>query len=178
MPAVGTVTAPGTQEELLEVARLCTELARVATQSDAQPLLHDAARLLEATGMIVWFWDPSIAQLQPALVHGYAPRVVAQLPTVRRDDANATAAAFRTGQTRVICDAPGGHGALVVPLLSPGGCTGVLAIELQRGVELTATRIAVATILAAQLTSMAGAACDYDDIDIPRLMVGGMAQSL
>jgi transcriptional regulator with XRE-family HTH domain len=44
MPAVGTVTAPGTQEELLEVARLCTELARVATQSDAQPLLHDAAR--------------------------------------------------------------------------------------------------------------------------------------
>ena len=63
-------------------------------------------------------------------------------------------------------------------LLDMGCGTGVLAIELQRGVEVTATRIAVATILAAQLTSMAGAACDYDDVDVPRLMVGGMAQAL
>jgi hypothetical protein len=46
----------------------------------------------------------------------------------------------------------------VVPLLTPAGCAGVLAIELQHGVEQTKSVRALATIFAAQLAQLTGAA--------------------
>ena len=42
-------------------------------------------------------------------------------------------------------------GALVVPLMTPAGCAGVLAIELQHGSEQRESVRALATIFAAQL---------------------------
>lgn len=110
---------------------------------------------MSAIGIIIWTWDGIAEELRPALVHGYSARVLAQLPPVRRDDDNLTAAAFRSAQT---CEAKGtddGCGALVLPLLTPEGCVGVLAIELQPGVTNTRTIRAIATILAAVLAPVA-----------------------
>ena len=102
-----------------------------------QPLLQEMARILDAIGLIVWVWDPLAAELMPALAYGYSDKVLAQLPTVKRDTDNATAAAFRSAQTCAINGSDQASGALVVPLLTPAGCAGVLAIELQHGSEQT-----------------------------------------
>ena len=57
-----------------------------------------------------------------------------------------------------------GTGALAVPLLTPSGCGGVLAIELQHGRErLTAVR-SIATILAAMLAQLIASAPPADTV--------------
>jgi GAF domain-containing protein len=143
--------------DLLAAAHVCTELGRVFERQDAAPLLQRAARLLDAVGLIVWAWDQQGAELVPTLAHGYSAEVLAQLPQVRRDADNATAAAFRSTQTCVVKSCAAECGALVVPLLTPGGCVGVFAVELQRGGEQLESVRALATIFAAQLAILIGA---------------------
>src|SRR5690606_31167693 len=118
------------------------------------PLLGEAARLLDANGLIVWMWDDLSGHLRPALAHGYSHRVLAQLPAVDRDADNPTAAAFRSASAVSVSDDT--SGALVVPLLASTGCAGVLALELSRGSEDLAAVRAVATIFAAMLVQLTG----------------------
>jgi transcriptional regulator with XRE-family HTH domain len=146
--------AASADPDLLAVAHLCTELGRVENINDVQRLLQEAARILDAVGLIVWVWDGLAAELRPVLVHGYSDKVLAQLPAVRRDSDNATAAAFRSAQTCAINGNDHTSGALAVPLLTPAGCAGVLAIELQHGSEQRRSVRAVATILAALLAQL------------------------
>jgi transcriptional regulator with XRE-family HTH domain len=140
--------------DLLAAAKVCTELGRVAHASQVEPLLGEAARILDARGLIVWVWDAIAAELRPALVHGYTDRVRAQLPAVKRDADNVTAAAFRLGQPMAINGRPDGSGALAVPLLTPAACAGVLAIELPHGAEELGSVRAVATFFAAMLAQL------------------------
>ena len=83
--------------------------------------------------------------------------MLAQLPKVGRDADNATASAFRLGQTCVVNSGDLTNGAVVVPLITPAGCVGVLAIELQHGREQRDPVRALATIFAAQLARVIGA---------------------
>lgn len=142
--------------DLLAVAHLCTQLGRVEHASEVQPLLQEAGTILEATGLIVWVWDAGAGELRPALAYGYSPKVLAHLPGVGREADNATAAAFRSAQTCSIAGGEHASGALVVPLMAPGGCAGVLAIELPHGRENRASVRAVATIVAALLAQLVG----------------------
>ncbi|MCC7043594.1 MAG: helix-turn-helix domain-containing protein [Acidobacteria bacterium] len=146
--------------DLPAVARLCTEFARVEHVDQVQPLLRDAAGILDATGVIVWVWDEFALHLRPALAHGYSHRVLAQLPAVERDADNPTAAAFRSASAIGLSDEAGG--ALVVPLLASTGCVGVLALELPRGSETSRTVRAVAAIFAAMLVQLTGGAGPAD----------------
>jgi hypothetical protein len=114
-------------------------------------LLKEAARILDAAGVVVWIWDCKEDALRPALAVGYPDAVVAQLPVVHRDANNATAAAFRSADARTVTASDRGHGALVIPIVKAAGCIGVLAIELRHGSERAATTRAVASIIAAQL---------------------------
>ena len=141
------VSAP----DLSAVAYLCTELARVDGSTDVAPLLQELARVVDAVGLIVWVWDPRAAELTPALPHGYSDEVVAQLPNVPRDARNATAAAFRSARMCVVNGTDVASDALAVPLITPRGCTGVLAIELPHGVARCESVRALATIFAAQM---------------------------
>ena len=150
-PAARVPDPPAPTHDLDAMAGLCSALARVADRNEVQQLLQEAARELSAIGIIIWTWDHIAEELRPALVHGYSSRVLAQLPPVKRETDNVTAAAFRSGQT---CEMKGSgdcSGALVVPLLTPDGCAGVLAIELQPAPDQTRSTRAVATILAAVL---------------------------
>jgi transcriptional regulator with XRE-family HTH domain len=146
------------EPDLSAAAQLCTQLSRVDDACDVAPLLQELARVIDAVGLIVWVWDPQAAELTPALPHGYSDEVLAQLPNVPRDARNATAAAFRSAQTCVVSGGDVASDALVVPLMTGAGCAGVLAIELQHGgAEREATR-ALATIFAAQMARVVGAA--------------------
>ena len=149
------VKAPAPSEpDLLAAAHLCTELGRVDKSAEFAPLLREAARILDAVGLIVWVWDPQAAELRPALAHGYSDTVLAQLPTIKGHSDNATAAAFRSAQTCVVNGSDRASGALVVPLMTPVGCVGVLAIELPHGSERTGSVRALVTIFAAQLAKL------------------------
>jgi transcriptional regulator with XRE-family HTH domain len=139
------------QLNLLAVAQLCTEFGQVDGARDALPLLKEAAGILDAVGLIVWIWDPKTAVLKPALAHGYPDKLLAQLPGVSLDTDNATAAAFREARPRVVSGSELSSGALVVPLMIPGGCAGVLAIELTNHREQQESTLALATIFAAQV---------------------------
>ena len=149
------VSPPLTFEpDLLAAANLCTELARVEGAADLQPLLQKAAEILDAIGLIVWVWDGIAEELRPSMAYGYSDRVLAQLPTVKAEADNATAAAFRSRGTCTIDGGEYASGALVAPLMTPAGCAGVLALELPRGSEHTASVRAIATIFAAQLARL------------------------
>ena len=140
--------------DLLGVARLCTEFSRVADPAGMQPQLQACVELLEANGLIVWLWDMTAAGLRPALACGYPEKLLAQLPTVGRDADNATAEAFRSGHACVIHGDAHASGALVVPLLGPDACLGVLALEFRHGREGRVASRAVATILGAALAQL------------------------
>ena len=145
------IVAASFEPDLLAAARLCTALSRVDQRSEMVPLLADAARILDAIGLIIWVWDARTAELRPVLAHGYPEMVLAQLPAVKRTSDNATAAAFRSADTCVVEGSDRASGAVVVPLMTPGGCGGVLALEVPNGREQTGAVRAVATIFAAQL---------------------------
>ena len=142
--------------DLPAVARLCTKLGQVSSAKDVQPLLQEAATILDATGMIVWLWQSTNSVLRPALVHGYSASVIGRLPGVTRDSDNPTAESFRSGQVREVDGGGRACGALVVPLLLRSRCVGVLAIELEPGRRLSDSGRAVATILAAALAQLVG----------------------
>jgi hypothetical protein len=139
------------QFDLLAVAQLCTEFGRVEGTREAGPLLKEAARILDAVGLIIWIWDSKAAVLKPALAHGYPDKMLAQLPGVSPDTDNATAAAFREARPRVVGGGEFSSGALVVPLMTGEGCAGVLAIELPHGREQQESTLGIATIFAAQV---------------------------
>ena len=143
------------QDELLErVARLCTAFGRVVERDAVRHLLQESAEALSAAGLIVWLADEAGDTLRPGLVHGYSEKVLAQVPAVTRDADNATATAFRSTKPCEVAPTAQGSGALVVPLLVPDGCAGVLAIELQQGVRISRGLRAAAVIVAAALTQL------------------------
>jgi cytoskeletal protein RodZ len=153
--AAGIQAAQDAHDATLEtVARLCTEFGRVVERGVVRELLRQSADALSAAGLIVWLADDAGEMLRPILVHGYSDRVLAQLPAVTRDADNATAAAFRTARACEVAATAHASGALVVPLLIPDGCAGVLAIELQQGVRASRSLRAVGALVAAALTQL------------------------
>jgi transcriptional regulator with XRE-family HTH domain len=151
-----------TDVDLLALARLCTELGRVGGVAELQRLLEQSAAFVGAAGLVVWVWDAQAAELRPALASGYSDQVLAHLPAVKRDAENATALAFRSAEACAIDGGGNSSGALVVPLLTPAGCAGVLAFELQHGRQPTGEARAIATILAALLAPLASGPSEAD----------------
>jgi cytoskeletal protein RodZ len=150
-PTEPVTVATAFEPDLLAVARVCTALSRVDQRSEMAPLLAEVARLLDAIGLVIWVWDPRSVDLRAVLAHGYADSLLAQLPAVSRTSDNATAAAFRSSETCIVAGSDRASGAVVVPLMTPGGCGGVLALEVPNGREQAAAVRGVATIFAAQL---------------------------
>jgi transcriptional regulator with XRE-family HTH domain len=137
--------------DLLGVANLCTKFGRARRTNDLSPLLQEAARILDANGLIIWTWDRPVERLRASWAHGYSELVLAHLPVVPLEAENAVAAAFRSGRTSYVVGAESGCGAIVVPLLTAERCVGVLAIELHQDGEGPSRVEALATIFAAQL---------------------------
>jgi hypothetical protein len=170
-PPSAVVPAPEAADkrtaDLLTAARICTDLGTVEQTGQVLPLLREAAKVLKARGLIVWVWDAVSEQLRPAFVHGYTSKVRSRLRGVRADADNVTAAAFRAAAPLAKSGDEGANGALAVPLMTPGGCGGVLAIEVASGLEQDPVLRALATFFAAMLAQIVGAAPAEARADAP-----------
>ena len=65
-------------------ARVCTDLARVKDADELRDALGRAARLLDASGVIVWVSDPGAKALKPLLTYGYPEEALRRIPTLPR----------------------------------------------------------------------------------------------
>jgi len=140
------------------VALLCTDLARVIDTQQLPSLLDRASSLLDAKGIILWLSDPDGRELNAIVAHGYAPQLVDRLGAIPREAENATAAAFRTALLQTVKASTDSNGAIAAPLVTAGGCVGVMAAEVRHDGEREETRLAAAAIVAAQLATLVGPA--------------------
>ena len=164
-PRRGVTEPPAPIINLPAIADLCTRLSQVVDASQIRPLLGSAARILDAVGVVVWSWDPRAAALAPSLAHGYSEALLASMPTVGADADHAIAATFRCSESSIVHGDAGATGAVVVPLLTPGGCSGVLAVEVRNGGERHESVRAAAAIVAAQLATLFGPAPIADAVN-------------
>jgi hypothetical protein len=149
-------TPPPPAVDLTRAADLCLALARVKDTQEIPALLDRAARLLDAQGIVLWMADPDGRELVPTVTHGYAPAAVSRLWSIPRDADNATAAAFREATVQTVRGDALSNGAIVAPLITPGGCVGVMAAEVRHERERQEPVRAVAAIIAAQLATLIG----------------------
>lgn len=144
---------PG-RPDLAAIADVCSCLARVQFSSELPGLLERTAKALDSTGVIVWMPDAASGMLRPALSHGYTPAALARMGGIQPAADNATAAAYRTKTVVAVPPDAIAGGAVVAPLHTAEGCSGVLAVELADGVTPTPQVRAGAAIVAAQLATL------------------------
>lgn len=142
--------------DLPGVASLCSDLARVVDTQALPAILARAAAVLDAPGIVLWIADPDGRELSPIVTHGYSKQLVARLGTILRDAENATASAFRTSLLQTVKTDAISNGAVAAPLVTPSGCVGVMAAEVRNEGERDAAKLAIATIVAAQLATLVG----------------------
>jgi CHASE3 domain sensor protein len=143
--------------KLSSAARLCTDLGRVLETRQLPGLLERTAKVIDASGMIVWIADPTGHELRPAMSFGYSEQVMARMGGIARDANNAAAASYRSAEMRTVSSDGFTNGALVAPLITPDGCIGVLSAEMKGGSERDEAAQALAAIFAAQLATLVSA---------------------
>ena len=147
-------TAPAV--DLLKVAGICADLARLGDTRALPAVLERAAGILDASGIILWIADPDGRELAPIVTHGYPANLINRLGTIQRDAQNATAAALRTGLLQTVHADAVSNGAIAAPLVTAAGCVGVMAAEVRNGGEQHEPVVAAAGIVAAQLATLVG----------------------
>ena len=135
---------------------MCVDLARLSDSGEIAKLLERAAAVLNASGIVVWMASENRGELFPAAAAGYDDRLFSRIGSIPRDASNLTAAAFREGSSRTSPSAESQAAALAVPLVTPDGPVGVLSAELKTMTQVDESRLAVATIFAAQLSMLLG----------------------
>ena len=157
-PAEVTAETSAPAPDLQRAADLCTDLVRSSSPADLPALLARAAHMLNASGVIVWVLDGTGDALRPAISHGYSSTALARIGQLPCDGDNATSAAWRNGRMHVVTSGGAGpHGAIVAPLVSPDGCSGVLSLELNDGWEGSKPVQSTVEIIAAQLATLVSA---------------------
>jgi hypothetical protein len=149
LPARSTVDLGG-------LAALCVELAKIQETRALPALLERAAGVLHASGVVLWIADPDGRELSPIVVHGYSPQLATRFGTIGRDAGNVTALAYRTGLLQTMKSDAVSNGAVAAPLVTGGGCVGVMAAEMKDGGEQQEVLLAAATIVASQLATLVG----------------------
>jgi hypothetical protein len=139
---------------LSETARLCTALAGVREMAELPQLLEQAAKLLDAAGLIVWIADRPGGDLHAAVAYGYSAQILARMGSVAANADNATATSFRTGTVQSVPGDVEINGALAVPLSTALGVAGVLAAEVRHRREVDHATRELAIIIAAQLATL------------------------
>jgi hypothetical protein len=163
-PAPQTIGLPAGSEaagrplptvDLAAAADICTRISRVTTAAGLSPLLAGAARVLDASGIIVWM--SAGEELFAVTAHGYDPRMLSRLGPIGRAADNATAAAWRTGELQTVAGDPMSNGAIVAPMFGGDRCLGVLAAEVRPGRESDPATRAVTAMIGAQLAAVVAA---------------------
>ena len=137
-----------------EASDICADLSALSDPGALQGTLARVSSLLEATGLIVWIAANDGATLSPVATDGFDATLVARIGKVPRDSANLTAAAFRDNAPKISPPTANGPGALAVAMCSPSGPAGVLSVELKAGQSVDDAKVALASIIAAQLATL------------------------
>lgn len=139
---------------LADAAELCVDLARVMDARDMQTLLERTAKVLGASGLILWVVNQEGSNLLPVLTHGYSERVLAKLVALETQADNVTSLAYRTVRPQTMLGSgPGTASAVAVPLITAGGCNGVLAAEVYDARPSTEF-VSLSRVIAAQFATM------------------------
>jgi hypothetical protein len=155
-PAVTEPAKPVVSIETLRVvSEICSDLSALADPGALQGALERVDRVMHATGLIIWVASNDGSSLTPVATHGFDPKLVTRIGRIARDSANLTAAAFRENAPKVSAPSATAPAALAVPMCGPSGPAGVLSIELKAGQVVAEADVALATILAAQLATLA-----------------------
>ena len=142
--------------DLLGLASICSDLARLSDTGSLPSILERAAKALDATGLVLWVVDPDGKELMPVAAHGYPVSMLARLGSLNVQSENATAAAYRTGLLQTVKGDQNTEGAIAAPLVGAAGARGVISAELRHGGERQPARVATASIVAAQLATLVG----------------------
>jgi hypothetical protein len=142
------------QVDLASAARLCGDLARVKEGKQLPALLARAAELLDASGIVLWLAGSEGTVLRPAASVGYSDHTLSRMKGLSGRSDNAVSVAFRQSRMEVVGGTRDRNGAVVVPVVTAGGCAGAMAVEIRHGAESSPTVQAVAAIIAAQLASL------------------------
>ncbi len=153
-PPEPAAVAEGSAPDLELLAGVCRDLARASDISSLPSLLERAAGALAASGVMLWVADPDGRELTAVAEHGYGPNILARIGTIPKEADNVTASAFRTGVLQIVSADGTAPGAIAAPLVNPSGCMGVMSAEVRDEAEKQPARLAVATIVAAQLATL------------------------
>ena len=145
---------PEPSRDLVTVAEVCSDLARVADTTSLPSLLERTATVLDASGVMLWVADPDGRELTAIAAHGYPGDMLSRVGTIKKEAENVTAAAFRTGLLQTLKGDATSPGAIAAPLVNPSGCMGVMSAEVRHDGERQPARLAIATIVAAQLATL------------------------
>lgn len=136
-------------------SEICADLSSLADTGALQGVLERVSALLNATGLIVWVASNDATTLSPVATYGFDPKLVARIGKIPKESANLTAAAFRENAPRMSVATGTTPAALAVPMVGPTGPAGVLSIELKSGQAVEEAKVALAAIVAAQLSTLA-----------------------
>lgn len=159
-PAAPDAPAPPAEPSLpvtavQKVSEVCADLSAMADPNALEGALARMTTLLDATGVIVWVASTDAASLAPVATYGFDAKLVSRIGRIPRDSANLTAAAFRENLPKMSPATASAPAALAVAMCGPTGPSGVLSIELKAGQTVDDGKVALASILAAQLATLA-----------------------
>jgi hypothetical protein len=137
------------------LSEICADLSSVSDPGALQGALERISVLLNATGLIVWVAANDNGSLAPVATQGFDPTLVARIGRIPRDSANLTAAAFRDNTPKVSPPTATTPAAVAIAMCGPTGPAGVLSIELKPGQTVDEAKVALASIVAAQLATLA-----------------------
>lgn len=138
-----------------QTAEICGELSSLSDPGALEGALERVNAVLDATGLIVWMASSDAGYLAPVAVRGFDPQLLARIGYIPREAANVTAAAFRENTPKISQPTDTEPGAVAVALCGPSGPAGVLSIEFKQGETVDDAKVAVASIIAAQLATLA-----------------------
>ena len=146
--------APDLAPDIQTIAGVCQELARLSDTTGLPGLLARAATALDASGVMLWVADPDGQKLTAIAAHGYPPHILSRVGSINKETENVTAAAFRTGLLQTLRGDSNASAAIAAPLVNPSGCIGVMSAEVGDENGRQPARLALATIVAAQLATL------------------------
>lgn len=157
-PAPPVLQSPQAPAVLLtsvrETSEICADLSAISDPGALQGTLARVSALLDATGLIVWIASNDGASLSPVATHGFDATLVARIGKVPRHGANLTASAFRDNAPKISPPTATAPAALAVAMCGPTGPAGVLSVELKPGQSVDEAKVALASIIAAQLATL------------------------
>jgi hypothetical protein len=160
---------------LQAAADVCGALARVQQPLELAGLVERMHGVLDSRGTIVWIFDQANDVLRPGLSAGYPSTAIGRMGTIPLSSETPVATAFTRGEARSVRGTMDAPGALVVPIVTAGGVSGVVTIELPPGNDRQPATLALTRIFAAQLAGLLAVNPRPADVDGPEIVIGGGA---